>query len=231
MPNDSNTDSLRTYDQTLIIPGNSNAPPRRQTVPDSLQTPLHAPRRSRQIMTDSSIKHVFKLLCQHCKTLVCARGMKAILLADKNIELYSTDVPSSNICALDKIYLTSSCHCRIQDVACLECGNIIGYHIVAPCSSCLNSRNNGHLWMFRSEECKPLKRYDTQRNFICWSNIPCTFNAKKKNVWQFLQPRILLVHLSFRSFVALIIIETKGCRPFIVEPEDLGGICLRAYII
>lgn len=40
------------------------------------------------------VKPVYKLNCRHCTTTVCARGMKAILLADTTIELYSTDTPS-----------------------------------------------------------------------------------------------------------------------------------------
>jgi hypothetical protein len=40
------------------------------------------------------VKPVYKLKCRHCSTIVCARGMKAILLADLAIELYSTDTPS-----------------------------------------------------------------------------------------------------------------------------------------
>lgn len=40
------------------------------------------------------VKPVYKLNCRHCSTAVCARGMKAILLADTAIELYSTDTPS-----------------------------------------------------------------------------------------------------------------------------------------
>ncbi|GAN05363.1 hypothetical protein MAM1_0089c04833 [Mucor ambiguus] len=40
------------------------------------------------------VKPVYKLMCRHCTTPVCARGMKAILLADTTIELYSTDTPS-----------------------------------------------------------------------------------------------------------------------------------------
>ncbi|KAI7888112.1 FAM72 protein-domain-containing protein, partial [Mucor mucedo] len=66
------------------------------------------------------VKPVYKLNCRHCSTTVCARGMKAILLADTTIELYSTDTPSQSIHVLEKDYLTRSCHCRIRDVACLE---------------------------------------------------------------------------------------------------------------
>ena len=38
-------------------------------------------------------KPVYELRCRYCDQLVCVRGMKAILLADKNVELYSTDLP------------------------------------------------------------------------------------------------------------------------------------------
>lgn len=39
------------------------------------------------------MKPVYKLSCKHCCNVICARGMKAILLADTSIELYSTDTP------------------------------------------------------------------------------------------------------------------------------------------
>lgn len=42
------------------------------------------------------LKPVYKLLCRYCHNMVCARGMRAILLADTNIELYSTDIPSTS---------------------------------------------------------------------------------------------------------------------------------------
>lgn len=38
-------------------------------------------------------KPVYDLRCLHCDALLCARGMKAILLADRSVELYSTDMP------------------------------------------------------------------------------------------------------------------------------------------
>lgn len=38
-------------------------------------------------------KSVYELKCNICDALVCARGMRAILLADRNVQLYSTDLP------------------------------------------------------------------------------------------------------------------------------------------
>lgn len=38
-------------------------------------------------------KAVVKLECAYCERLLCMRGMKALLLADTNVELYSTDLP------------------------------------------------------------------------------------------------------------------------------------------
>ena len=38
-------------------------------------------------------KPVYELRCRVCDSLLCVRGMKAILLADRNVELYSTDLP------------------------------------------------------------------------------------------------------------------------------------------
>ncbi|KAI8072390.1 FAM72 protein-domain-containing protein [Gongronella butleri] len=119
------------------------------------------------------IKLVYRLSCRHCEKNVCTRGMKAILLADMKVELYSTDTPSSTIHLMDKDYLTRTCHCRIRDVACLECGNIIGYHVVSPCRQCLSACNNGHFWMFHADACLAIERKDeTGREFLVWSNLP-----------------------------------------------------------
>ena len=38
-------------------------------------------------------KKVLELLCRFCGNIVCNRGMKAILLADTAVELFSTDIP------------------------------------------------------------------------------------------------------------------------------------------
>ncbi|KAG2232393.1 hypothetical protein INT48_007297 [Thamnidium elegans] len=93
------------------------------------------------------VKPVYKLDCRHCSTTVCARGMKAILLADTTIELYSTDTPSQS-------------------------GNVIGYHVVSPCSQCLDACNNGHFWMFHSSACQPAERHDRNKQIMLWNNLP-----------------------------------------------------------
>jgi hypothetical protein len=85
--------------------------------------------------------------------------MRAILLADTKIELYSTDIPPS--CALrllDEDRMTQGCHCRIRDTACVGCGNVLGYHVSQPCERCLDAKNNGHFWMFYSESISPNER-------------------------------------------------------------------------
>ncbi|CEG67370.1 hypothetical protein RMATCC62417_03810 [Rhizopus microsporus] len=118
------------------------------------------------------IKPVYSLTCKHCYMTICARSMKAILLADTRIELFSTDAPSQSMCVLDKDYLTRSCHCRIRDVACLKCGNIVGYHVVSPCAQCLDACNNGHFWMFHSKACDPVERKDERSNTLFWNKLP-----------------------------------------------------------
>ncbi|KAI8916218.1 protein FAM72, partial [Gorgonomyces haynaldii] len=96
-------------------------------------------------------KVVCEIHCQHCSMTLCHRGMKAILLGDRKVELYSTDIPPLQVQLIGDDYLTRACHCRIRDVACLGCGNVIGYHVTQPCSRCLTACNNGHFWMFLSD--------------------------------------------------------------------------------
>ncbi|KAB1259021.1 Protein FAM72A [Camelus dromedarius] len=52
-------------------------------------------------------------------------------------------------------------------------GNIVGYHVIVPCCSCLLSCNNGHFWMFHSHAVYGINRLDsTGVNFLLWGNLP-----------------------------------------------------------
>jgi hypothetical protein len=65
-------------------------------------------------------KSVCILDCKFCKTDICQRGMKAILLADTRVELFSTDyIVPGRVQLVGNDYTTKNCHCRISDVACL----------------------------------------------------------------------------------------------------------------
>ncbi|XP_051890786.1 protein FAM72A [Pristis pectinata] len=121
-------------------------------------------------------KLVTLLCCKFCDNILCARGMKAVLLADTDVELYSTDIPPTR--AVDFVgncYSTESCKCKIKDIACLKCGNAVGYHVVVPCKPCLLSCNNGHFWMFHSQVIYAVNRLDSSGvDFLLWGNLPDT---------------------------------------------------------
>eukprot|EP00116_Pleurobrachia_bachei_P011004 sb/3471266/ len=110
-------------------------------------------------------KRVVKLECKHCMNILCWRGMRAILLADTSIELYSTDLPPPNAVEMSgDDYCTSNCDCHIRDLVCAGCGNQVGYHVTLPCRNCMESCNNGHFWMFHAPECKESERMDDSVN-------------------------------------------------------------------
>jgi len=119
-------------------------------------------------------KPVYELRCLICDALMCARGMKAILLADRSVELYSTDMPPpSAVQLIGRDYQTNNCHCRIKDVACSICGSVVGYHVILPCRSCLSSCNNGHFWMYHSNAVDSRERLDTSGGeVLVWSKVP-----------------------------------------------------------
>jgi len=118
-------------------------------------------------------KRVLELLCRFCSNIVCDRGMKAILLADTAVELYSTDVPPVDCVDLvNESYQTAKCKCKIKDVACLGCGNIVGYTVVQPCRHCLDSCNNGHFWMFHSLSVEGRDRLDySGERILQWGKL------------------------------------------------------------
>ncbi|XP_040841214.1 protein FAM72A isoform X2 [Ochotona curzoniae] len=74
---------------------------------------------------------------------------------------------------IGRSYFTEICRCKLKDIACLKCGNIVGYHVIVPCSSCLLSCNNGHFWMFHSQAVYDINRLDsTGVNALLWENLP-----------------------------------------------------------
>ncbi|XP_068714572.1 protein FAM72B-like [Montipora capricornis] len=129
---------------------------------------------SRGVHPAFQTKCVVKLECKYCERNICARGMRALLLADTKVELYSTDLPPENaIQLIGKDYSTDNCDCRIKDVACLGCGNVVGYHVTLPCKSCISSCNNGHFWMFHSSAVIPVERLDqTGIQIMLWGSLP-----------------------------------------------------------
>ncbi|KAI9481861.1 protein FAM72A [Coemansia mojavensis] len=103
-------------------------------------------------------KSICQLFCRYCQNNVCNKGMRALLLADNRIELFSTDMPPMmRIQLVGTDYTTRSCRCKIRNVACLGCGNEVGYHITQPCAECLKACNNGHFWMFLTENVYPIE--------------------------------------------------------------------------
>ncbi|ORY07614.1 hypothetical protein K493DRAFT_201927 [Basidiobolus meristosporus CBS 931.73] len=114
--------------------------------------------RSTQSRPGFDSKPVFILTCRFCENFFCERGMKAVLLADCKVELYSTDAIPWRAQGVGPEYLTEKCGCSIRDVACLDCGNVVGYNVTSACPSCLSDYNNGHYWIFHSATVKSMER-------------------------------------------------------------------------
>nr|XP_054504867.1 protein FAM72A [Agelaius phoeniceus] len=100
--------------------------------------------------------------------------MQAVLLADTDTDLYSTDMPpSGTVDFIGSCYFTEICQCKVRNIACLKCGNVVGYHVICPCKPCLQSCNNGHLWMFHSQAVVGINRLDPSGvNVLLWGNLP-----------------------------------------------------------
>lgn len=150
--------------------------------PPGLQAPLpimdlhssHSHSRQNFFSSHSSQNHptesyhrVYILSCAHCGCFVSDRGMKAVLLLRPSITLFSTDGMPYNCGPLypdggDGIGYSEpverTCDCLTQSIGCFGCGNTIGYHIICPCSRCVDSVSkhrraaNGHRWVFHYGE-------------------------------------------------------------------------------
>lgn len=92
----------------------------------------------------------YSVYCGECSSLLTRYGLESSLLSDPRVHLISTNIISTAISPVYDPYMARSCRCAVRDVGCLQCGKIVGYHIIQPCVVCLKSKNNGHLWMFHS---------------------------------------------------------------------------------
>jgi len=122
---------------------------------------------------DFSKKAVIEINCIFCDTSLTVRGMKANLLADSAVELFSTDCPQiGNVSLVGTIYTASICNCNLSDIACIGCGNIVGYHVTKPCHNCLSSCNNGHFWMFLSDSSYEREQGDqSESDLFTWEDL------------------------------------------------------------
>ncbi|KAI9021167.1 FAM72 protein-domain-containing protein [Hyaloraphidium curvatum] len=149
---------------------NPNSPRRQQRPPAARDA--GNPRQPASAAAQFKSKVVCDLSCSSCSLHICRRGMRAVLLGDHRVELYSTDLPPAQAVQVGGCYRTRSCECRVGDVACTRCGGVIGYHVTAPCSRCLEGSNNGHFWMFLPDAVRGTERLDASgRRFLVWSEL------------------------------------------------------------
>ncbi|RVD91722.1 FAM72 domain-containing protein [Tubulinosema ratisbonensis] len=97
---------------------------------------------------NNSEEKIYSLVCKECRNPLVKYSLKSCLLTDYSVNFYSTNVISEKISTVNGFYKAFTCKCRVTDMGCINCGTIIGYHIMQPCIKCLSSKNNGHLWMF-----------------------------------------------------------------------------------
>ncbi|KAI7851905.1 hypothetical protein BDC45DRAFT_199274 [Circinella umbellata] len=78
----------------------------------------------------------------------------AVLLSDRTVQLFSTDLVPNTLGFVQGDYSAASCTCRVRDTACLNC-----------------QPNNGHYWMFRSADIKPYQIFAHLNGSKC-SDLP-----------------------------------------------------------
>ncbi|PVU84497.1 hypothetical protein BB560_007337 [Smittium megazygosporum] len=158
---------------------------------------------------------VWELICKHCNAHWSSRGMEAVVMARPAIRCFSTDLPPLNCDvvyqnapkAYDGIFGSQfqdisrslffhsrrfdlvpggPCDCHVQDLACLGCGNVVGYYIHRPCFRCLaqrfriKQRGYQHLWTFYQENVNPKVRKNSNSDPVGWEDLFLEFDTKSK---------------------------------------------------
>ncbi|PWA02733.1 hypothetical protein BB558_001123 [Smittium angustum] len=156
--------------------------------------------------TSEPFQPVWELRCKHCTALWSSRGMEAMVMARPAIRCFSTDlpplscdvihpnIPDSYHSIVEEVSHPSQkalthharrfdlvpsgpCDCYVQDIACLGCGNIVGYYIHRPCFRCLaqrlriKQRGYQHLWTFYQENVEPTLRRTFHGSPVSWEEL------------------------------------------------------------
>ncbi|KAF8530459.1 hypothetical protein BU17DRAFT_79235 [Hysterangium stoloniferum] len=110
------------------------------------------------------LQEVYILDCKSCDTFLTNRGMKAVLLLQPEVPLYSSDALPINCSAnpgppeypppleAEVIHASTlscpsglpapparTCECLTQTLSCHGCGSSVGYMVVIPCHRCCSS--------------------------------------------------------------------------------------------
>lgn len=76
---------------------------------NSLSQPARSSTTNPAIHPQFRSKAVCSLYCLHCSSMLCQRGMRAILLGNTKVELFSTDRPPAGVALVDNDYFTKNC--------------------------------------------------------------------------------------------------------------------------
>ncbi|KAJ2742022.1 Crossover junction endonuclease mus81 [Coemansia sp. BCRC 34301] len=133
--------------------------------------------------------------------------MEAVVMARPAIRCFSTDLPPLGCDivhqpvapAIGDLLVDSGCHtcsslshharrfdlapsgpcdCHVQDIACLGCGNVVGYYIHRPCFRCLaqrlriKQRGFQHLWTFYQDNVFATPRENDFGDPVGWEELP-----------------------------------------------------------
>lgn len=77
---------------------------------------------------------LYNIYCKYCDNMISDRGYRT---KDNIGEIHVTSefVFLLRISDIGGVFYANSCHCLSRDMACTNCGNILGYGIVLKCNS------------------------------------------------------------------------------------------------
>ena len=172
---DSETDDDDDPDNKFSAPMNDV----RRTPPPTFLTPNTSPSTttsspSNKQNDDDSSRNAYTLSCKCCANVLTRRGMRARLVADARVHIWSTDeqpkyqsqlgsTAYDSVKLVGEKYATTTCQCQLMysrsswhidddsDIACARCETVVGYHIAGskPCDTCSRSNHNAHYHLLR----------------------------------------------------------------------------------
>jgi len=147
----------------------------RSTPPPTFLTPHTSPSTpsTQASLDDDSSRNAYTLSCKFCANVLTRRGMRARLVADARIHIWSTDEKPA-VKMVGSSYATTTCQCQLIDIACEKCDTVVGYHIAGsePCETCSRSNHNAHYHLLRTNQTIGVQNLNVEGNPMRWADIP-----------------------------------------------------------
>ncbi|KAI9592668.1 FAM72 protein-domain-containing protein [Syncephalis fuscata] len=124
---------------------------------------------------------VLELRCRYCNILLTQRGDQVVLSSLPARRCYVSDTVPTGASVYNVRMIYRRCGCIAQDIACNQCGNIVGWVTIVRCRRC--EQRTGitatRRWMYSPDSVVSCPRLNAEGNdYLAWNQLAPAINEQ-----------------------------------------------------